>query len=275
MVRVFLCPPRSGGTLLNRCLSVLPNTIVLSEVNPRGGGWGLEGENSYTTIASQAKNWHGIDVTGDTFLEQSISLSEYARNQDLKLIFRDWSYPDFFGEIPTFQFSILKELKKVNSPIKGVVLVRNPIDVWISTGMPNLKDFCVGMAAFYAESKRTGFPIYKYESFCLNPEDTLKNICDDIEINYDDNFVNKFSTYQKVNGDIQTNAISRFKFERSIQPPKRKDINLYRALLLVCSARMKATCREFGYSSNYFSSGSSLKGVLSVSIRTLFRKLRI
>ena len=43
---------RSGGTLLNRILAALPNTVVMSEVHPLGGGWGKLKDKSPTTIQS-------------------------------------------------------------------------------------------------------------------------------------------------------------------------------------------------------------------------------
>jgi hypothetical protein len=37
---IMLCYVRSRGTVFNQCLGSLPNTIVLSEVNPQGNSRG-------------------------------------------------------------------------------------------------------------------------------------------------------------------------------------------------------------------------------------------
>jgi len=43
---VMICYARSGGTILNKCLASLTNTVMLSEINPLGGGWGENGSNA-------------------------------------------------------------------------------------------------------------------------------------------------------------------------------------------------------------------------------------
>ena len=56
-ITLMICYARSGGTLFNKCVGSMNDIIMLSEVNPLGGGWGKRRENSYTTPAEQAKKW--------------------------------------------------------------------------------------------------------------------------------------------------------------------------------------------------------------------------
>ncbi len=60
-VVVMIAFARSGGTVLNQCLGSLPDVVIMSEVNPLGGGWGERGANSLTTIKDQAKHWYHLE----------------------------------------------------------------------------------------------------------------------------------------------------------------------------------------------------------------------
>ena len=80
---VMICFARSGGTILNQCLGSLPGVVIMSEVNPLGGGKG-KGAESYRTIKSQAKNWYGIDLISDedNFVECAIELEAFCRKSN-------------------------------------------------------------------------------------------------------------------------------------------------------------------------------------------------
>ena len=74
---LMFCFLRSGGTLLNRCLGCLPNTIVLSEVNPLGGGTGAAVQ--ATTPFEQARKWYGIELKSSDFTRAIL----YSRGRKL------------------------------------------------------------------------------------------------------------------------------------------------------------------------------------------------
>ena len=61
---VMLAYARSGGTLLNRCISSLPGTLVLSEINVEAFC-----PSSCNTIKEQAKKWYDIELKSDGFIE--------------------------------------------------------------------------------------------------------------------------------------------------------------------------------------------------------------
>ena len=76
-VILMICFARSGGTILNRCLGSLPNVVMMSEVNPLGGGVGVGGnKNSFTTVAEQAKHWYQLELESKTFAENIIELEK-------------------------------------------------------------------------------------------------------------------------------------------------------------------------------------------------------
>ena len=86
------CFSRSGGTLLNKIIGSLPNVVMLSEVNPLGGGWGARREKSYTTPKEQALNWYGIELRADDYVESILELNDICDKDNKTLVVRDWPY---------------------------------------------------------------------------------------------------------------------------------------------------------------------------------------
>ena len=86
----MMCYARSGGTLLNRCLSCLPKTLVFSEINPDALC-----PTKYNTIKLQAKYWYGINTKDRGFESEVGSVYEYCATTDKTLVVRDWSFGSF------------------------------------------------------------------------------------------------------------------------------------------------------------------------------------
>ena len=199
-INIFLCFSRSGGTVLNQCLGCLPNVVIMSEVNPLGGGWGKEGENSPTTIQAQAKEWYGIELQHSSFAESAIELSEKCGH----LIIRDWSFANFVPN-PTNQFNPPGRFLTVdalsNVPTHIFAFVRNAAEVYLSIeGVLEPFAYYYRKYAEYLASMQ--FKIFKYEDFCENPELVLKQICDHCEIPYFP-VTDSYSKFITVNGDTQ------------------------------------------------------------------------
>ena len=79
MAIIMLCYARSGGTLLNKCLGSLSDTIILSEVNPVGSGSGKNKE-SLNSVYEQAKYWYNIELKNHDFKNAIIELDEYCNS---------------------------------------------------------------------------------------------------------------------------------------------------------------------------------------------------
>lgn len=215
---------RSGGTVLNQCLGCLPNVIMLSEVNPLGGGSGKD-EVSYSTVKSQAMNWYGINLKSDNFTENLLELEEICTNSHKHLVVRDWSFINFYPTAqnhwkPINTFLTLEALEdKVD--LISFTFVRDSIDVWISFGMPDCTTFFESYLKYVNKIVDRKIPIFKYEDFCKNPEKIVQEICKISSLEYN-HFQDKYYTFDKVNGDIQ--IISRGRTQNSIRPLLRKII---------------------------------------------------
>lgn len=88
-IKLLINYSRSGGTLISRVLSSLPNVVLLSEVNPN--------QNSlpYLDVAYQMKQWYNLDVAGNTYLEKIEFIYNWCNNNNKILTVRDYSAFDF------------------------------------------------------------------------------------------------------------------------------------------------------------------------------------
>lgn len=212
-VTVMLCFTRSGGTVLNQCLGSLPDVVIMSEVNPLGGGWGKEGKDSLTTVKAQAKGWYDIDLDSDEndFADCVVELSQKCKH----LILRDWTFVNFFPNMGMVLIDDRIELEAVNSflildelkdkcDVKPFAFVRDCIDVYLSR-KGKLYLFAESYLRYAQELLNLGIPIYKYEDFCLEPERILKDICLYAGLPYK-NVCDTYSEFTTVHGDTQAKS---------------------------------------------------------------------
>lgn len=250
-VLIMLCFARSGGTLLNRCLGKLPNTIVLSEVNPLGGGGGapIKADTPY----EQALRWYGIELKWRDFSGSILELIEECKERRLFLIVRDWSIVNFMpmsqnNYQPPYQFLTLEALKgKCN--ITVFAFVRDAIDVFLSQGA-EINTFSTNYLRYVKSIIDLGIPIFKYEDFCKFPEKFLESICGLGGINFSDAFRN-FPFFVNVNGDVQVKGKSRGGRHNEIVLLSRKRVGPKKADLINNCEEIKEANELLGYPAKY------------------------
>ena len=213
MVTIMLCFARSGGTVLNQCLGCLPEVVILSEVNPLGGGWGVEAEASLTTVKAQAKGWYNIDLDSDEddFVGCVVELSKKCKH----LILRDWTVANFLPNLgktledeeivfdPPKSFLILEDLQG-HCDVKPFAFVRDAFDVYLSKG-GNMPIFAESYLCYVKELLRLEVPVCRYEEFCVDPKHVLRTICEYTGIPYTDDWAD-YAKFTTVHGDIQYNS---------------------------------------------------------------------
>ena len=220
------CFARSGGTLLNRCFVAMPNTIVMSEVNPLGGGGG---PNALYNIQLQAKEWYGIDIQSNDFFESVKQMDLFCEKAKKNLIIRDWSFVNFVPcahnkynppcSIQTIKLS-------TDMGFTSFAFVRNAIDVWLSMKYSPKKFFdpsLLHLYEFIKELKNKKVMMFKYEDFCSNPDIVMKKICAYLHMKYSDNYKN-YNNEWRVNGDVVYKNTSRGILAGSILLLSRREI---------------------------------------------------
>ncbi len=245
---------RSGGTILNQCLGSLPNVVIMSEVNPLGGGWGVREADSLTTIKAQAKEWYKIDLKNDDFTKNALELDQICQNQHQFLILRDWTFVNFTSyennfNVPPRRFLTLDALKN-KAEVKPFALVRDAIDVWLSRGCPPMNEFYADYLIYIQTLLQEGIKIFKYENFCAAPDRTMFEICNYVNIPYSDDYKN-YSTFFKVNGDVQNKDNSRGVQQGIIKPLRRKKLEHEKVQMLNQNKHMIQVNQLLGYPTYY------------------------
>jgi hypothetical protein len=263
-VIVMVSFSRSGGTVLNQCLGSLPNVLILSEVNPLGGGWGRQGSHSLTTVKAQAKHWYGVELGSDGFVENILELEKVCLNSQLHLVVRDWPFVNFVPyEDNHFEPSntlLTLEMLERNCDLIPFVLVRDSIDVWISLRIP-MRQFFRYYLRYVEEILAKELPFFKYEDFCDNPGQVLREICTCTGLQYSNSYQN-YASFDKVNGDVQFVRSSRGMRQAKISKLPRKRLHTSDIIALNGCDDMIEANRLLGYPTSYWDTPLESYGAL-------------
>tara|TARA_B100000575_G_C22999782_1_gene576138 strand:- start:82 stop:882 length:801 start_codon:yes stop_codon:yes gene_type:complete len=195
--------PKTGGTIISKCLGAQKNVTLLSEIHPKGQEI-RDKMNANSLIADpiyQAYKWNNLMTDKEykifkdnnkDFKSKIDFIIEKALSSNKYLVIRDWSFVDFFGKPfiePTYKNMLIEILKK-KFEIQNVFILRNPIETLISC-YKNLPFFKYNYDLnFFLNSYRSFFltaskgKIFKYEDFINRPDDILKQMCEILKIEY-------------------------------------------------------------------------------------------
>lgn len=222
---LMVCFARSGGTLLNRCIGMLPDVVVISEINPLGSGSGREGD-SYQTVHEQAKHWFGVEIPAVGFTQELRALSAWCDANGRRLVHRDWPYINFTphsfnGYAPPNRLLTLDELSAIGEVIP-FAFVRDAIDIWLST-KPPMEPFFQEYRTYVDSLLETGMPVFKYEDFTADPGRVMRELCEATGLTFRESF-RDYMSFTHVNGDVQIQSGSRGMNAGVIKPLPRKYI---------------------------------------------------
>ncbi len=209
-IRLIHNLPRSGGTIISKCLGAQKDVILLSEIHPEAflisKKMGVHSP-SFDPIF-QSQTWNNLfkkdEYTKITNLnlkfEKKIDLIfEKTELANKKLIIRDWAFADFFGKPfiePSYKNSLFEILNKKYN-VLNIYVMRHPLKLYES---------CFNNLGFFRREYNTGFfikgyknfflnasknNIFVFENFILEPEKSLKSMCNTLKIDYDKNYLNK------------------------------------------------------------------------------------
>jgi hypothetical protein len=232
MIRIIHTMGGCGGTLLSRCVGVLPGVALLSEINPGSVKLYPQFDPLY-----QDRAWLRLlePTDADHFSNRDLGILENFRElvgvfqarasaSARHLILRDYNYVDFLGvpfiAAPPRRLTLYQALPPALATT-SIALIRHPMDQWLSLCKHEIVSavlkpsvFCEGYAAFLREfgTKR----VYKYEDFVRNPDTELRAICNDLVLTFEPAFIERFHKFDCVTGDLTRNH------EQAISAPKRK-----------------------------------------------------
>ncbi len=204
---------RTGGTVIGKCLASMDSIMFFSEIHPQ-----IINEMS---IIEQAYNW--FDLLGPVDMKRLFNMKSVGFNDSLDMIFqkckeqkkslviRDWSHIDFtkttYKEKPSFKLTTSNYIAQ-RFPVIRTAIVRHPIDQWLSLRELRIiqldpispRSFLYGYSRFAEYCNQIGF--IRYEDFIKNPNNTLKSLCQRLELVFDPCYNYRWYEYSKITGDI-------------------------------------------------------------------------
>lgn len=185
--------------------------VLLSEVHPD--------TMKFIDPVAQARDWHQLvsaaeakawKSRGGVDFKQLMTLVAFRAQQQKKtLLLRDWSHIDYHGipyTKPTMQPRIVEALAE-QFEIVRTATVRHPIDTYLS--LMNLaimhnrplpvRQYLDGCERFAEEAASIGF--IRYEDFTNRPEDTLRTICERLDMPFDATYAERWAANDHVTGD--------------------------------------------------------------------------
>lgn len=208
-IRIYHAFARSGGTLVNKLLGSDPRHLVLSEVNPAG---------CFIPVEKQIGEWtdlmdrEELTLLGKLpYARQIAFVDKKCKERGRTLIVRDWVTVNFLRHTcePSEPSMVLEQpiyLQREYGEEISLVVVRRALDVYHSFR----KNFVQGSwmtAHYFAESylsyakQVANWPIVKLEDLQRNPEETLRRICQCLELDFNESMLTDFSRFGKCSGD--------------------------------------------------------------------------
>ncbi|MDH4228399.1 MAG: sulfotransferase [Nitrospirota bacterium] len=211
-IRVLRHMARAGGTVVSKCLAVMPGVALLSEIHP----YAIRMFNPLI----QAREWFNLytqeeidalSAGNPTFNTAIADIDRRARAAGRTLVIREWSHLDYLGvpflPVPPYRPVMLDSLAGEFTVIQATT-VRHPIDQWISTarlaimqsGGLNLGSFLEGYRRFAEDALPHG--IVRYEDFATDPDTHLKILCERLHLTFDPGYRERWFSYTHVTGDV-------------------------------------------------------------------------
>tara|TARA_B100000929_G_scaffold24253_1_gene18172 strand:+ start:37910 stop:38854 length:945 start_codon:yes stop_codon:yes gene_type:complete len=206
----FAC---SGGTVLSKCISAMPNTFLISEVHPTTtltiNPSIIEFRpTDIISLGRYAKLPRMDELAEKMFLSQIGVANEHLNAMSSKLVLREHTHSDYClgDEDAIANEPVLVKLFKQRYSHRKLATVRNPIDSfvslqangWLHFSPPTFDEYCGRLLAFIGHFKEN--EIVKYEDFVAQPKIVMEQITEILDIEYSPYFEDVFSIFN-VTGD--------------------------------------------------------------------------
>jgi len=237
----------TGGTLISRCIAAMPNTQVLSEVDP-------------LSPMAHKQPFHPTDLiglvkSGSRPSEQSVLIRIFLAGLDalyrethpigVRLVLRDHAHGQFcvddrVADRPTLGDILLREYT-----LCSLVTVRHPLDSYLSLLKRGWVHFSPGDIESYAQrylaflDRYEGVEILRYEDFVRDPEGRMQHICKVLSLSYNPAFEQIIPALH-LSGDSGRSGTV-------ISPRPRRPVPEDLTADLGASLSYAALCRRLGY----------------------------
>lgn len=227
----------SGGTLISKCLSAMPNVFVLSEVHPnsefvKDKKKAQFSPSDVSKLAMYANVSQYEILASKIFVKSILESYEHITSRGGILVLRDHTHSDFcsknFGMSPPAVYTLLKDIFE----IINIVTIRNPIDTYLSLVKNNWKHFepftfdeyCkrfLNMIDFYSDCE-----IYRYEDFVKDPTQIMTEICKSLSVPYSNYFEEIFDLFNMTGDSGRSSSVITERPRVELSKEFRKEIDM-------------------------------------------------
>lgn len=192
----FAC---TGGTLIAKSLASMPNTLVLSEIDPLSRLHLREPKPPFfPTDLVIGLRYSAREISDSTILKMFeaalVTLRDDLQRQGLRLVLRDHAHSQFCTRQDSHARPDLHAIACQIAPTLGVVTVRHPLDSyislkrngWVHFQPDTLEEYCLRYIDFL--EAHAGLPVIKYETFVASPGETAARICSLLDLPFDPDF---------------------------------------------------------------------------------------
>ncbi len=183
----FAC---TGGTLISRALSVMPNVTLLSEIDPLSNIDLPTSKNS--PFRPHDVIFGGLVATRPISQEQvasvfaaAIEALHFGLQADARhLVLRDHTHSHFCRDPKPASRPTIAAITQRVAPVRSVVTVRHPVESFLSLQANGWKTPSTETIDGYARcydaflNAYRDAPVFRYEDFTEAPDEVLKNLCE-------------------------------------------------------------------------------------------------
>lgn len=187
----------TGGTVISKALAMLPNVVLLSELDPlstiRVAKTGMPPFEPTDIILSlrHAHRKVAQQTLIDVFVEGALVAKKALDAHGLRMVIRDHSHSHFCTDADYNARPTLNAMLQRSIDMRSVVTVRRPIESFVSLAANNWKHFQPFTLGEYSRrylaflDRHAELPVHRYEDFTARPAETLQAMCADLALAFE------------------------------------------------------------------------------------------
>lgn len=214
----------TGGTLLSQSSASMPNTQLLSEIDPTSRSMPqiMFGPTDLTRLLRNASRPSGPELEMDVFLAGLRMIHDDTTRTGSALILREHCHDHFHsGEIDPDR-PTLTEILADHYPLQSLVTVRHPLDSylgllnnrWLTFPEASFSEYCRRYLLFL--DRHAGVDILRYEDFVAEPEASMQWICAQLDLRYAPDFIQLFGAIRLSGGSGRSSTEIRLRPRRPL-----------------------------------------------------------
>jgi hypothetical protein len=193
-IRLLVHQACTGGSLIAKCIAAMPNTTLLSEMDPLSENHlqksqiAMFAPTDFIKQLRYSRYPEAPELYIEVFLAGLHALHERLVSEGQRLVIRTHPHSQFFTASVAALRPSVTEIIARQHPVRTALTVRHPLDSWLSLNLNQWVQFKPATLEEYArrymtfldaEAMQVGGkqPQIRYEDFVANPEAVLQDLC--------------------------------------------------------------------------------------------------